>query len=176
LITSQRSLLLNEMKTGTILYFEQQLGENDLRATRLRVYVQRSNWYEFWKKQKKVNLVKKHIEGLSTPENVNGLTFDVTPELQGLVAQCYAEKKIMYEEDLSLAFNEYNLNTYQKSAYADIRFWLCSPIINHKGKVVAVISFESIHCINIGENVNQVGIIMTNFSKNLYGNCSELFR
>ena len=69
----------------------------------------------------------KNIEGLAEKDITDNLKFEVSPNRQGLVGECYEQKAILYDDDLENS-NEinYNLTHYQIAKTNQLKFILVS--------------------------------------------------
>ncbi|WP_133158776.1 hypothetical protein [Clostridium thermosuccinogenes] len=118
----------------------------------------------------------RNIEGLADTGITKNLSFEVCPEPQGLVGQCYKLRTIIFEDNFKRNCINYNITEYQKNKLNDIEFWLCAPIFNEKGEIISIVSFDSAQKVNISKANKSVWIDMvTNYCQFLYEYLPELF-
>ncbi|KJR47340.1 hypothetical protein UF75_2253 [Desulfosporosinus sp. I2] len=183
-LLSQRAALINEWKISTLYYLESIIIDEHTSSIKFKIWRERrgiiyrisKKFYNAIGKNRKIVFYERQIEGLTDMDNTS-MYYEVAPNIQGVVGLCYNEKEIQYEEDFSLSLDAHHLNPFQLSRARQIKFCLCSPIFNTNNEIVTIISFESIHCININTNFeNQLANAITNFCQTLYQNCPELFK
>lgn len=183
-ILAQRAALINQIKESALIYLENIIGDEHVSSIKFRVWREKNNIITRLQKKicsiMKINcpviLHQSIIDGL-TEMDKTGLYFEVKPNIQGLVGICYNEREIIYEEDLSLVIDQYDLRPFQLCKVRSIRFCLCTPVFDAKDEIVAIITFESIHYIKISSEIElRLADVITNFSQTLYQNCPELFK
>lgn len=177
-ILKQRSAVLYDNKLGALLFLEGLLNQAHFSSIQIRVYKKQRFWIgTIIKRLKKEQFVLTHVDGLSNNNVTRKISFSAHPEFEGIVGKCYDEGVIKYEEDFSQVAEQYELSSFQKSQYLGVKFWLCAPIINYKGDIVSVLSFESIHQIAIPPGVeSEAAVYIGSYCTNLYRNFPELFR
>lgn len=124
---------------------------------------------------KKVFVIK-NIAGLSDPGITNDLLFEAKPNTQGLVGKCYKERKIVYDDNLKMTINDYNLTDYHKSKTRNVCFCVCAPLFDQNDDIVSIISFDSDDPIKISKEkeeilANMIGI----YCQFLYDYLPDLF-
>lgn len=94
-------------------------------------------------------------------EEVDNLTFQVSPKTQGLVGLCYKETKIIH--DFNLKANQgnaiYNLKKSQIQKTDYCQFAIAAPIIKNDESIDAIITFDSRIKIDDPENEDWEDII-----------------
>ena len=184
IILAQRAALINQLKMSTLYYLEGLIDDKYITTAQIRAWSEKKNTFHRLKKNIchkvlkrccQLSFYEQYIEGL-TKKDTSGLYFEVSPLEQGLVGVCYRDGEIKYEEDFSLVYNSYNLNSFQVNQLRSLKFYLCAPIYDIHNKIVAIISFESIYSIKIDlENERSLANALTNFCQVFYKNCPELF-
>lgn len=116
------------------------------------------------------------LAGIDTTEN---LAFEVYPEQEGLVGQCY-KNKMMYHDDNLMLTNDvaYNLSQSQIFKTKDLRFSLVCPILNEDNDVVSIVAFDSKQDIKVdnSEMKRTIENSVLNFSQMLHSRVPELFK
>lgn len=143
-----------------------------------RCYIIKSFFAKLFKTDIKKIFVIKNIEYLSESNDMNDLKFEVYPNAQGLVGQCYKNKSIIYDENLKhKSKTNYNLTQYQKNKICDLEFSLCSPIFNSNDDIIAIVEFDSNERIPITKaNKDVWKIFVTNYCQFIYDYIPDLFK
>ncbi|HHW00559.1 MAG TPA: hypothetical protein GXX36_13545 [Clostridiaceae bacterium] len=174
-VTSQRHFLIQYIKNIFIESLEAKLGEENT-GINIRIFVPKRGILKNIKKGieilfgnkvkfKKVFVIK-NMDCLSEPGVTNGLGFEVKPEIQGLVGLCYHRKAFVYEEDIKSPKENFKMNEFQRDKLANIRFWMCVPVVNKKNEVIAIISFDSKNKIKISKlEHDELSRAVRNFSQ-----------
>lgn len=185
IIEIQRCSLINNLKRSFLEAFQNKISNASINAINIRIFIEKKDYLRFLKAllgkyasyiPKKYYIIK-NIDGLSNAGNTNNLQFEVSPNSQGLVGKCYNQKSIVYDEDLMVSEEDYNLNSYQRNKTCDIRFCLCAPIFGNDGEVVAIVAFDSVERITIeSDDKNVWKVMITNYCQTLHENLPDLFK
>lgn len=121
----------------------------------------------------------KNVNGLADVGTTNNLKFCVDPpaKQEGLIGECYKEKKIVYDNNLKETNGtKYNLSQFQISKTNDLKFCLACPIFKEK-EIVAIITFDSKQEIKITQDIaSSLPDIILNYSQLLYENVPQIFK
>ena len=124
------------------------------------------------------NYYIKNIDGLAESDITNNLKFEVYPNKQGLVGDCYDQKAIVYDDDMENS-NEtnYNLTHYQIAKTNELRFILACPIFSESEEIIAIMSFDTCDRIKVkDESKDILRSMVLNFTQSLYESIPELFK
>lgn len=92
----------------------------------------------------------KNIDIIANQGATKNLRFEVFPNPQGLVGQCYKTKKIVYDDMLETTNStDYSLTAGQISRTSNLKWSICCPIINSNDEVVAIVAFDGTKKIHI---------------------------
>lgn len=120
----------------------------------------------------------KNIEGLAEKDITDNLKFEVCPNRQGLVGECYEQKAILYDDDLENS-NEinYNLTHYQIAKTNQLKFILVCPIFSENEEIISIVSFDSYDKIKIKEESKEIlRQLVLNYTQSLYECIPDLFK
>ena len=121
----------------------------------------------------------KNIEGLADAGITNNLSFQVSPEegAQGLVGECYQQRKIVYDENLQETNDTgYNLTDYQKSRTNDLKFIIVCPVFGNEKDIDAIVAFDCKHDIKIHDHEDKFINAILNYTQQLHEYVPELFK
>ncbi|MNC29318.1 hypothetical protein D3C75_775620 [compost metagenome] len=172
---SRNIVLINQVKT-TFLYGLGSLIGDNAKSIKLRVFREEKNLstliklFKCWIKGEQFPRVFRivHVDGLSDNDVSHSLAFEVYPQLQGLVSECYNSKEIKYEEDISTLDIQYNLTPFQVSKTRNTKFCLAIPIFNTDNNIVTIITLDCIYSISISndaEVANMINVFTQDLSK-----------
>lgn len=122
----------------------------------------------------------KNIEGLAEPGLTNNLSFEVEPNHQGLVGECYQKHQMILDDNLEES-NEtnYNLNGYQINKTNNLKFILVCPLfdMNKNDEIKAIVAFDSTFPIKVDtkdkERILRRSVL--NYTQQLQEYAPELF-
>ena len=176
-LLEQRNQLLgfNKKIFTSVLSDEMNVKNIDLN---LRIFVPRKTILNYINKNYKLEYVIRNLNNLAEAGLTNNLKFEVYPNPQGLVGECFVSKQMIYDTDLkNTNATDYKLTKYQIDKTHDLRFILCYPILNTKGKVVSIISIDSKQEIDVN-NDNKYALInsVTTFVLSLYEYIPDIFK
>ena len=148
----------------------------------VRIFVPRiSLWHKICKKlnikTKNVYCIK-NIEGLADKDITDNLKFEVYPNKQGLVGDCFEQKAIVFDDDLENS-NEtnYNLTHYQIAKTNQLKFILVCPIFSENEEIISIISFDSYDTIKIKDEAkDKIRKLILNYTQSLYECIPEVFK
>lgn len=169
---SKNKSLFSDLKASFLSALATELAEPLVHSIKFRVWKEKKTWVSLFKEplrfpKSKIYVTIK-VDGLSDTDNIQGLFYEVEPVAQGLIGRCYTERKIKYEEDMSVLDTLYNLTPYQTAKTRSTKFCMCIPIINCDNHVVTIITLESIYSIKIPHESEQVlANMITIFSQDL---------
>lgn len=123
-----------------------------------RIFVPQRGIRALWKETfSKIRIFQlKDVKGISDKLQVKYLNFEVEPNCQGLVGKAYqaAAQNKQNETifvDCDVNASNYNLNAYQTSKTADVKFCSTAPIYNKDSKVVAILAIDSSDKVNLND-------------------------
>lgn len=148
----------------------------------IRIFVPKKTWiwrigHIFYKKMP-LKFCIKNIEGLAEAGVTNNLKFQVEPpsKVQGLVGECYQQRKIVYDDNLETTNSTgYNLTDYQKSKTNHLKFILVCPVFKET-EIEAVVAFDCKHEIKIQEQEDKFIKAVLNYTQQLHEYVPELFK
>lgn len=130
-------------------------------------------------RQFKLKFVIRNLDVLARHDTTDELKFEVYPNPEGLVGQCYTQK-IMLNDDNLVQTNDvaYNLTPSQINKTKDLKFSLVCPIFNSDNEVISIVAFDSKQDIKFGTADMQKAVenSVLNFSQMLYSRVPELFK
>jgi hypothetical protein len=167
--------LINQVKT-TFLYGLGSLVGDNAKSIKLRIFREEKNistlikLFKCWIRGKQFprNFKIVYVDGLSDNDISKSLSFEVYPQLQGLVAECYNNAEIKYEEDISTMSTQYNLTPFQASKTRNTKFCMAIPIYNTDNNIVTIITLDCIYNISIQNDAdvaNMVNVFTQDLSK-----------
>lgn len=121
----------------------------------------------------------KNIEGLAEAGVTNNLKFQVSPQdkVQGLVGECYQQRKMIYDDNLQETNDkDYNLTDYQISKTNDLKFIIVCPVFSEARDIVAIVAFDCKHEIKINTKEDKFSNAILNYTQQLYEYVPELFK
>jgi len=121
----------------------------------------------------------KNVRGLADAGMTNNLSFQVYPEnsIQGLVGECYQQRKIIYDDNLQETNNtQYNLTDYQKSKTSDLKFIIVCPVFGNEKDIEAIVAFDCKHSIKIEKTNDKFINAILNYTQQLHEYVPELFK
>ena len=184
-ITQQRDFLLKYNKEMFLRTLSSELGLSCMHIN-IRIFVcKKGAWLNLLTFLSKCHIIKgprkefiiKNIRELSDPGVTQNLSFEVSPDPQGLVGKCYNERQIVYDDNLKETnITDYSLNDYQISKTQNLEFVLCTPIYDRNDNVVSIISFDSTDEIKISEDGEIIlGNLIANYCQFLHDYLTFLF-
>ena len=120
----------------------------------------------------------KNIDGLAEKDITNNLKFEVSPNKQGLVGECYEQEAILYDDDLENS-NEtnYNLTHYQKAKTNKFKFILVCPIFSESEEIISIVSFDTCDKIKINRDSKDIlRQLVLNYTQSLFECMPDLFK
>lgn len=176
----QRDKLLKMNKDILINSLAKELGKEYLNID-IRIFIPRFTLINRLKKilglKYRKEFIIRNINHLADPGNTNNLTFEVYPNPQGLVGECYNTKYMIYDTDLENTNSEkYNLSSSQINKTCNLKFSLCCPIFNND-EVIGILALDSKHTIEIEKSQKDLlrNSIVT-FSQSIYEHIPQLFK
>jgi len=126
----------------------------------------------------KKEFIIKNIDIIANQGATKGLSFEVSPNSQGLVGECYRQKSMVYDDMLAETNSiNYSLQPKQLSRTSNLRWSICCPIIDEKDNVVAIMAFDGTKPITIKkEKTNELADHILTFSRVLYDAVPQMFR
>lgn len=184
-LEKQRRDLIIDNKVIFLQALVNKVENENLNNLHIRIWVEKSNfsylvkkWFftKFNMKFTKVFTIR-NVEGLSTSDITNDLSFKVYPDWQGMVGLCYNERKIIYDQNVRSSKFDYRLTDHQKTKINGTKFCMCAPIFTDKDEVISIISFDSESEIEIPNSKKKdFEDIVNIYSQRLYINCPEVFQ
>lgn len=94
-------------------------------------------------------------------DDVSNLVFQVAPKCEGLIGQCYRDKKIWHDFKLSINHSNpmYGLSDSQKQKTEYCKIAIAAPIFNDKNEIDAIIAFDSKVQVNQPQDDNWINLI-----------------
>lgn len=152
----------------------------------IRIFVPKKPlvWYirRIFFKDTPLYFVIRNIEGLANPGLTKNLSFQVTPNKQGLVGDCYNSKQMVFDDDL-----EHNNKTYydlsrsQVNKTNELKFSLVCPLFkdnNNNDEIIAIVAFDSTDRILVDSD-KKTKILersIPNYTQQLLDYAPELFK
>jgi hypothetical protein len=129
------------------------------------------------KPYKAMRFAIRNIEGLADAGTTDELSFEVKPNPEGLVGQCYKLRQIVLDRDLLTSSADYNLDDHKKNKTANLRFCMCVPVIGNNNNVAAIIAFDSKQPAksNGKEDANWKDNIVIPYTRMLYETIPDIF-
>lgn len=178
---TQRDILIKNNKEIFQTTLKKQLGLEHCKLN-IRIFVPRMSVIQricVWLKIQTKNIYYiKNIEGLAEKDITDNLKFEVSPNRQGLVGECYEQKAILYDDDLENS-NEinYNLTHYQIAKTNQLKFILVCPIFSENEEIISIVSFDSYDKIKIKEESKEIlRQLVLNYTQSLYECIPDLFK
>lgn len=148
----------------------------------VRIFVPKITLYDRLKKRFTGSRVLEYhirnVDGLAEKDITDSLAFQVLPDKQGLVGDCYNQKAVLYDDDLENS-NEvnYNLTKYQIAKTNKLKFILVCPIFSEKEEIISIISLDSYDTIKIKDEAKDIlRNLVLNYTQSLYECIPELFK
>lgn len=126
----------------------------------------------------KIEFHIQNVNGLAVSDMTDNLKFEVYPDKQGLVGDCYEKRAVLYDDDLEHR-NEtnYNLSNQQIAKTNTLKFSLVCPVFSSNEEVVAIIAFDSYDDIKINPEAEPTfRKYVLNYTQSLYECIPELFK
>lgn len=149
----------------------------------IRIFVpKRPLWYAILDllhiKTFRKKFVIKNISLIADQGITKGLQFEVYPEIEGLVGQCYVQKKVLYDDDLKTTNErDYNLGKQQISRTNNLSWIICCPVFGNNDEVVAILALDGKAKISISKNnEGTLGAELSAFSRMLFDAVPKLFK
>lgn len=122
--------------------------------------------------------VIKNINLIADQGITKDLQFEVSPQVEGLVGQCYIQKQVLWDDNLEATNSmEYNLGKHQISRTADLKWCICCPIYGNANNVVAILALDGKTCTTISKSDGKsLAIELTAFSRLLFDSVPKLFK
>lgn len=126
----------------------------------------------------KRKFIIKNIDLIADPGITKNLQFEVSPNIEGLVGQCYSQKKVLWDDDLeSTNSTGYNLTKHQISRTADLKWSICCPIYGNSYEIVAILALDGKTNTSINKEDEAVlAVELTAFSRLLFDSVPQLFK
>lgn len=126
----------------------------------------------------KREFIIKNIDIIANQGATKNLKFEVYPNTQGLVGQCYKSKAMVYDDQLEKTNNtKYSLTEGQISRTSNLKWSICCPIINENNEVVSVMAFDGTENITIDRNKQkELSDNILTYTRMLYDAVPQLFR
>lgn len=120
----------------------------------------------------------KNIELIANSDSTKGLQFEVAPNPQGLVGDCYTKKMMVFDDNLAdNNRTKYGLNETQMARTGQLKWSICSPVFNDMGDVIAIIAIDGKTNIHIdSEKADDLRNQLSAFSHMLYDSVPQLFK
>lgn len=145
-LNKQQSFLVHQIKVLLMQSFENLVEQQNIRL-KLRIFIKKNSFIKRNIKilgvENKIVYRMKNIEGFTDNNIKDGLSFEVFPKVQGLIGDCYIQRKIVYDENLKASTKDYHLSDFQKEQTHNTVFCLCIPLINTKEEIYAIITLDS---------------------------------
>lgn len=131
-----------------------------------------------YNKNAKLDFIIKNIDGLAEEGLTKDLVFEVYPNPQGLVGQCFERHSMIYDTELDKTNkSDYNLSEFQICKTNNLKFGLVCPIYNDKVKIVSILALDSTIHIDIPHGMEDVlRQSVLNFSQQIYKLVPEHFK
>ena len=149
----------------------------------IRIFVPRKTicWRigRIFKKDVTLTFCIKNIEGLADAGITNNLKFQVEPKnkVQGLVGECYQQRKIIYDDNLvETNSTYYNLTECQMQKTNDLKFILVCPVFGHENDVDAIVAFDCKHELKIDDQNDKFINAVLNYTQQLHEHVPDLFK
>lgn len=125
-----------------------------------------------------LKFVIKNIDLIAEPGTTNNLEFEVFPNQEGLVGECYAQKAMVYDDDLEATNSViYNLGQNQIARTSNLKWSVCCPVFADSNTVVAILALDGKTKITIDQrNESALREQLVAFSSLLYDSVPSLFK
>lgn len=120
----------------------------------------------------------KNIDLIANQGATKNLSFEISPNPQGLVGECYKSKRMIYDDNLeSTNSTNYSLNAGQISRTSNLKWSICCPIIDNNDSVVSIIALDGTKKITIDQDKEkELSDNIFTYSRILYDTVPQLFR
>lgn len=120
----------------------------------------------------------KNISIIAEKGSTKDLQFEVFPNPQGLVGECYKTKAIIYDDKLyETNDSNYRLDKAQIARTSDLKWSICCPVFEKNDIVVAIIALDGKTKITIdSEKENALRTHLSSFSQMLFDSVPQLFK
>ena len=179
-LLDQRGLLIRMTKDNLrIVLSELSSGFSDFD---IRFFIPRfPKWYYLCNRlhlKYKREFAIKNIDIIANQGATKNLRFEVFPNPQGLVGQCYRTKNMVYDDMLEKTnATEYSLTAGQISRTSNLKWSICCPIIDTNDEVVAIVAFDGTKKIHINrDKQKELSDNIFTYTRMLYDAVPQLFR
>ncbi len=126
----------------------------------------------------KREFVIKNYDTIANEGTTRNLTFEVYPNVEGLVGKCYNKQSIIYDDNLKQTNStNYGLNETQISRTTDLAWSICCPVFSGGNDVIAIVALDGKTPIHISNEVlTPLREEITVFSQMLSDSVPELFK
>ena len=120
----------------------------------------------------------KNISIIAEKGSTKDLQFEVFPNPQGLVGECYKTKYIIYDDKLyETNKTNYSLDNSQIARTSDLKWSICCPVFENQEKIVAIIALDGKTKITIdSEKKDALRTHLSSFSQMLFDSVPQLFK
>ena len=120
----------------------------------------------------------KNIELIAEQGTTKNLEFEVSPNSQGLVGKSYADKSIIFDDNLETNNSvDYNLGHNQIQRTSSLKWSICCPILSQDNNVVAILAIDGQTKMAIkSSKKNELFQVISGYSRMLYDNVPPLFK
>ena len=113
--------------------------------------------------------------GLAEAGLTNHLSFEVSPDPQWLIGQCYQNNNTIVE--CNVRNGQHSLEQWQKSKISSLKWCICVPINNEHDHVIAIVQIDSDTLANVNQWPEEIcEELIVPFCLILYEAVPELFR
>ena len=180
---AERNKLIAQWKTIFIQSLASKLGIKHL-SMDIRIFVPKETFLIkllkiVHSKKYRLQFVIKNIDVLANNDTTENLTLEVYPNPVGLVGQCYASKKMINDDNLSVTNDtSYNLSPAQKLKTKNLKFSLVCPIFGVNEEIISIVALDSNHDIKLINTDVQKAVenSVLNFCQMLYSCVPDLFK
>lgn len=126
----------------------------------------------------KKKFVIKNVSQIAQEGLTKNLEFQVYPNAQGLVGECYKNKALVYDDELNKTNSiNYNLDINQITRTSNLEWSICCPICDKDNNVISIIALDGRKkiTINAGKKDDLCKQVYA-FSQMLYDAVPTLFR
>lgn len=147
----------------------------------VRVYVPQNKILGFFaniRRGRPINAVRfciRNENGLAEAGLTNHLSFEVSPDPQWLIGQCYQKNNTIVE--CNVRNGQFSLEQWQKSKISSLKWCICVPINNEHDHVIAIVQFDSDTPADVNQWPEEIyEELIVPFCLILYEAVPELFR
>ncbi len=121
----------------------------------------------------------KNIDLLANEGATKGLEFEVSPNVEGLVGQCYQEQGVILDDNLEITNAiKYSLKQSQIYKTANLKWSICCPIFeDNSDNIIAIIALDGTNPIKINEDkIKELSDFLCVFLTRIYDVVPHLFK